>query len=177
MAGASLKKIASNNVKILKEIHTLSGLIVAISSLAIFLLHRPSNYKPFILFNVPLAIVQYVLETTGRPKYEQNKLVGTPNDLKLEGLTEYMFDLIYYTLLEDILMIVFGSNKVWWLYLAVPAFIGYKSFWLLKMGKNLLGLGRSKNVPVEEEPEQPQISKRQAKMEARGQKGKRKIVR
>ncbi|GMM38463.1 Snd2 protein [Saccharomycopsis crataegensis] len=182
MAGASQKKIAASNKKILKEIHLISCSILAISAVAVFAFHRPASVKPFVIFNIPLLVCQAILESTGRPKYgpEGSKLSGTVADLRQEGLTEYMFDIIYFTGIEDILMILCGSNKVWWLYIAIPAFAIYKSFWLLKLGKNLLGIGKGKGAPMQEDndvADEPTKSKRQAKMEARGQKGKRKVIR
>lgn len=193
MAGASQKKIAASNTKALKEIHILSGAINAIAIIAVFLLKRPANYKPFVILSIPLAFSQFTIEKSGRPVYgSDGRLVKTAIDLSQEGLTEYLFDIVYFTLIEDILMVLFGSNKVWWLFVAIPVFAIYKAWGILKYGKSLLGgfgggAGGAGSLPDangELDQQQqggvgvPGKSKRQAKLEARAQKGgKRKVIR
>ncbi|ODV96994.1 hypothetical protein PACTADRAFT_48776 [Pachysolen tannophilus NRRL Y-2460] len=168
MAGSSQKKQAVSNIQSLKEIHTLSLVINLVTLIVLFSFNRPSSKKIFIIFTIPLLICEYIIEKTGRPKYDSSgKLVSSGEDLKQSGLTEYMFDIIYFTLICDILMIVFGSNKVWYLYLAIPGFASYKLFGLIKAGRALLGGGSSKTENSTEE-QTPAKSKRQAKLEARG---------
>ena len=76
----------------------------------------------------PKYILQYSLEKFGRPKYTNgNSLVSSGEDIRLLGsLYEYYFDVIYLTWGFDILMIIFGSNKVWYGYLIIPGFAIYK---------------------------------------------------
>ncbi|CDK26069.1 unnamed protein product [Kuraishia capsulata CBS 1993] len=125
MAGAADKKQAVSNVKILKEIHLLTFSIQAISIVLVWYFHRPQSRWQSLVFSSPSWLCQYVLETTGRPKFAtkdgRETLVSAGQDLKQSGLVEYMFDIIYMTLICHILMWVFGSNKVWLLYLAVRA--------------------------------------------------------
>lgn len=166
-------------MKALKEIHLLSGAINALTIAAIFIFKRPANYLPYLILSIPLVLSQIVIEKSGRPVYGPDKrLARTPMDLSQAGLTEYLFDVIYFTLICDLLVIVLGSNKVWYLYLAIPGFAGYKIFTLVSYGRNLLGGGKPAVEPQAAEEAQPQEevkSKRQQKLEARG--GKKKIVR
>ena len=78
-----------------------------------------------------------------------------------------MFDTMYITWIIDILMIVLGTNKVWWLYSIIPGFAIFKVVGIIK------GFKGNKPETKPEEPEAPQKSKRQAKREA----NKNKVVR
>lgn len=160
MAGASQKKQAVNNVNVLRQIGIIAGVVNALSLIAIFIFRRPSSVKTFLVFSIPGWVCHYILESVGRPKFSEGKLVSAGQDLEQSGLTEYMFDIVYVTLLEDILMILFGSNKVWWLYTMIPAFAAYKVKGIFSSFK------QQPSAPVEEE-EVPQMSKRQAKLEKR----------
>ncbi|KAG7807034.1 hypothetical protein KL921_004458 [Ogataea angusta] len=131
MAGASDKKQAAANSSILRQLHLASVVVNVLALLALFLLHRPAAKKYYFIFSLPGLGCQYVLEKVGRPKYHTNPqgysvLSSAGQDLQQQGLTEYMIDIVYLTLIIDVLMILFGSNKVWLLLLAVPAYAGYK---------------------------------------------------
>ncbi|GMG39777.1 unnamed protein product [Ambrosiozyma monospora] len=187
MAGASDKKQATSNLKILKEIHLASAIINGLTLLSLFLLHRPSTKKYYFIFSIPAFICQYVIETTGRPTYTTTlqgyqQLVKSGQDLKQSGLTEYMFDLIYITLIIDLLLILFGSNKVWLLFLVVPGFAAFKLKGILGtllglVGFKGFGFGKSRTekeaaANAAAQQQQPVKSKRQQKLEARGNKPK-----
>lgn len=177
MAGAAEKKQAQRNLETLSSVHKLSGIINIIVIIFIFFLKRPTNGKKYyFLFSIPAFICEYVVEKIGRPKYSFNEdgykiLIKAGDDLQQAGLTEYMFDIIYLTLLIDILMIVFGSMKVWILLLIIPIYACWK---LKNIISAVLGLflpnWRSKkgdenvSTPVETK------SKRQQKLEKRAAK-------
>lgn len=55
------------------------------------------------------------------------RLSRSGDDILGEGLYEYMFDVIYVTWLCDVLMVVFGSYKAWFLFMAVPGYFIYKA--------------------------------------------------
>lgn len=101
-------------------------------------------------------------------------MVKSGEDIRLKGsLYEYYFDVIYITWFLDILMIIFGTNKVWYLYLVIPGFAIYKL-----SGFILPFIKKNKN-PTAQEAEQDQrgasgntaTSKRQQKLQARREKG------
>lgn len=81
-----------------------------------------------------------------------------------------MFDTIYITWLCDILMAVFGSTKVWWLYAVVPVFFVFK---VCSIARSFFGK-QNADAPVAEA--EPTKSKRQTKTEKK-QKQKIKHVR
>ncbi len=177
MAGASDKKQATSNARILKEIHLLAHAVNIVTLFVLFYFNRPSSKKLYFIFSLPSAASEIILEKIGRPKYQTNKqgysvLKKAGEELKQSGLTEYMFDIIYLTLIIDVLLITTGSNKVWWLYLVVPGFAAFKLKTILG---TLLQLVRGPNAPEETARDGPQTrskSKRQEKMETRKQKQK-----
>lgn len=164
MASQSGKKTAQANLQTLKELHVISLIINVLALVTILYLGRPKSVWPFLVFSLPSLGCQYVLESSGRPKYTieagQPKLIKSGDDIKGPGLFEYMFDAIYITWLCDVLMIVFGSNKIWWLYMVIPGFIVYKVSFL---AKSFIGKRAPNPTPTKEE--EPTKSKRQAKAE------------
>lgn len=176
MASSSIKKIASSNNQTLKQLHSIAGVIILISILVLYALRRPTNYKPFIIFQIPSVACQYVIEKSGRPKYQLDpvngyeKLVKGGSDLNQQGLFEYMFDVIYVTLGLNILMLIFGSNKVWYLYVIIPGFAVYKvSDIIMPFFKKLKLEGGDQNNLI---PNANEKSKRQQKLEKNPRKQK-----
>lgn len=173
MASLSGKKTAAANVQTLKELHSISIAINFVCILALFVFQRPASKWKYVFFSIPAFGCQYVLEKSGRPVYTQDSVSSAPklarsgDDLKGPGLFEYMFDCIYVTWICDVLMVIFGSNKVWLLFLAVPGFLAYK---VSALAKSFFGKSAAP-VPAQKEAA-PEKSKRQMKMEQRGQKQK-----
>ncbi|ODQ79416.1 hypothetical protein BABINDRAFT_161818 [Babjeviella inositovora NRRL Y-12698] len=173
MAGASDKKLAVANTQTLKSVHTVSLAINVLALLVLFVFHRPGSKKPFIFFSLPLVGAEYAIERFGRPKYDGKVVVLAGADLTQQGVTEWLFDIVYFTLALDVLMILFGSNKVWWLWLAIPGYAGYKSFGFLKGLKEMFMGSSSGKKAAEGAKVEPTKSKRQAKMEARSQRAEK----
>lgn len=188
MAGAADKKQAQRNTETLASVHKLSAIVNVLAILCVFVLRRPRSGKLyFIFFSIPALFCQYTVEKVGRPKYTTNSdgykvLVRAGEDLQQAGLTEYMFDIIYLTLLIDILMCLFGSMKVWWILLVVPGFAAWK---LKGIVGTVLGMflpslrggrsgGQSATTDATGEADGAAAgkSKRQLKMEKRGNKQK-----
>lgn len=128
MASQSSKKTAQANTTTLNQLHAISAGINLAVLIIVYFFRRPSNYKPWVLFSLPSWFFQYTLEKSGRPTYQGNKLVRSGEDIHHEGLYEYFFDIIYVTWILDILMVILGTNYVWFLYLAIPGYAGYKIF-------------------------------------------------
>jgi hypothetical protein len=188
MAGAAEKKQAQRNLETLSSVHKLSAIVNAITLLSLFLLGRPSSGKKwYFIFSIPAFACQYIAEKIGRPRYNINAdgykvLVRAGDDLQQAGLTEYMFDIIYLTLLIDILTVVFGTMKVWYLLLVVPAYACWKLKGVFSMALGVLqmfipGLKFSRGKKPEgaagvngSGEEEPLKSKRQQKMEKRANK-------
>lgn len=63
--------------------------------------------------------LQFQLESVGTPRFdEKGGVITSGSDLGQEGLTEYMFDVIYLTWGIQIL-VAFTTTYAWWLYLLV----------------------------------------------------------
>lgn len=177
MASLSSKKTATANEQTLKELHLISLVINVLAILSLFILKRPQSKWKYIIFSLPAFGSQFILEKSGRPLFSvdglsgQKKLLKSGDDIKGPGLFEYMFDCIYVTWFCDILMLVFGSNKVWFFFLVIPGYIAYKVGNLAKsfFGGKKLAVAEL-NSAVENAPQGK--SKRQTKLELRGQKQK-----
>ncbi|OBA19573.1 DUF788-domain-containing protein [Metschnikowia bicuspidata var. bicuspidata NRRL YB-4993] len=178
MASLSSKKTAAKNANTLKELHVISLAVNVLVLLALFVFKRPASKWKYVLFSTPAFACQYVLEKSGRPVFSKDLVTGTQrlvksgDDIKGPGLFEYMFYCIYITWLCDVLMLVFGSNKVWLLYLVIPFYGAYK---VSTIARSFMGnkSAPGQPVPAEEKPSQLAKSKRQAKLEKRGQQSQR----
>ena len=105
------------------------------------------------------------MDYSGNPKLER-----AGDDIRGPRLYENMFDIIYITFVLDVIMIVFGTNYGWWLYSVIPAYAGFKLFGLVKP---FLSKGKSTKQGDEtglKEEKKDGVSKRQQKLQARGQK-------
>ncbi|KAK6465479.1 hypothetical protein DFJ63DRAFT_22589 [Scheffersomyces coipomensis] len=180
MASQSGKKQATSNVKTLQELHLISLAINVLSIIALFIFKRPSNWFPWIIISLPSWGLQYFIEKGGRPRFnDEGKLLRVGDDLKLSGsLYEYFFDVIYVTWILDILMIVFGTNFIWWIYLIIPGFAGYKIWGFIapflfksKGGAAAVPKGLSESTDNESNDANNGKSKRRQKLEARRDKG------
>jgi hypothetical protein len=130
------------------------------------------TFLPYLLLTAPALALEIFLETSSRPKYTTDS-TGIPllrtagGDLEAKGLTEYFWDVIYWTWINLSLVILFG-NRAWWLYLAVPAYSVYTAATTIGGVKGMLqGLGGA-GAEGETAGAGGQ-SKREAKREKRGQ--------
>lgn len=180
MASGSTKKLAVANTKTLNQLHLITLIINVISIFVIFVFKRPSSYKPWLILSIPSFIIEYNLEKSGRPKYVTEgsgvqKLIRSGDDIHQSGgLFEYFFDVVYLTWGFNILMIVIGSNKIWWLYLIIPGFVIYKLYgivspFILKRKESAQAVGEDQQQ--QQQQQSSGTSKRQQKLQARREKG------
>lgn len=137
MAQKAKKDRARSNAAALNNLH-LGALIVNGLFLLTHFLFRPRSLWLYGLLAAPSLVCQYVLEVSGRPKYDPatKALRSAGEDLAAPGLTEYMFDVIWVTWASTVLAALFG-NWGWLLWVVVP---GYG----LYLGSSLLGMGKQK---------------------------------
>lgn len=132
--------------------------------LRFFFLSR--SLTPYLLLSAPALVLEFYLDRLGRPSYAaDDSLRRAGEDLEAKGLTEFMWDVVYWTWINVALVILFG-NRAWWLYLVVPVYSTYLAATTLGGMKGLLGgmggaAGDGTAAPEVE-------SKRQRKMEKRG---------
>src|SRR4051812_40802615 len=115
MAQKAKKDRAKANSVALNNLH-----IGSLASNAVFLLFwlvfRSRSLWLYGILSLPSFICEAVLETTGRPKYEANGALRTAGeDMANQGLTEYMFDIVWVTWASQILVIALG-NYAWLLW-------------------------------------------------------------
>ncbi|KAH8673944.1 hypothetical protein BX600DRAFT_220830 [Xylariales sp. PMI_506] len=139
MAQKARKDRAKSNAEALKNLHL--GTLVINGVFVLFnLLFKRRSLLLYVLLSIPSFICEYVLESSGRPKYDPstNALKTAGEDLNASGLTEYMFDVIWVTWASVVLVILFG-NWGWLLWAVVPAFAVFKGYGLLGAARGMAG--------------------------------------
>lgn len=123
----------------------------------------------YVVFSLPALGIEYWFETIGRPKYAENgELKKSGEDLEAKGLTEFMWDVLYWTWACIAAAALLG-NGAWYMYAAVPAYAMWMaSTVLLGMRNNMAGK-RNQDTASGEVVDGGE-SKRQKKLEKRGQK-------
>ncbi|KAJ2961333.1 hypothetical protein NQZ79_g3389 [Umbelopsis isabellina] len=169
MANASSKKIASANVK------TLANLRMGFFAVNCFyvlwrglLYWKTFSFSTLLAYALTSGLTFYlytVLKNAGSPRYNvDGSIQSGGDDLNAEGLTAYMFDIIYITWFVHITTAVI-SGKFWYTYIVIPAYAAFK-LWPY-IAPYLKGSSNEQSA----EPSGPQKSKRQTKMEERAKKG------
>ncbi|KAL1861024.1 hypothetical protein Plec18167_003693 [Paecilomyces lecythidis] len=166
MAQKAAKSLAARNTSLLLRTHITTLSLHAIFLLLHWLFNRPRSLLPYFIFTFPTLAIEFYLERLGRPKYNpaDGSLRSAGEDLGASGLTEYMWDVLYWTWGCMGAVCIFG-DKAWWLWVVVPLY----SVWLAwttftGMRSGLAGMGGAGAGDVGAAPE----SKRQKKMEKRG---------
>ena len=126
---------------------------------------RSLGFTLYLILSAPALGLEYWLESIGRPKYDQaGDLQRAGEDLDAPGLTEFFWDVIYWTWINIVAVVIIG-NVAWWAYLLVPAYAIYAAVTTAQGVRGALsgsaGVGKDTEVPQGQ-------SKRQQKMEARG---------
>ncbi|TID13107.1 DUF788 domain protein [Venturia nashicola] len=124
------------------------------------------SFWRYALFSFPALFIQFWFERIGRPVYgsEPGDLRKSGEDLEAKGLTEWMWDVLYWTYGCILFAAVIG-DRAWWLYITVPvysAYLAYTTFTGVRQG--MAGMAG----PASAEEGTTTQSKRQAKLEKRG---------
>ena len=166
MAGKARKDLAKSNAAALLTLH-LSSLALN-STFVLFSLFRSRSLLTYTVLSLPAFAAQYVLETAGRPKYTtlngKTSLRTAGEDLGAQGLTEYMFDIIWVTWACLVSALVFG-DRGWWLYAVVPVFAVWKGWGLLGAARGLMGGGQGAAVQQQQE-QAPAMNRKQRRAQA-----------
>ncbi|KAF4123108.1 Protein of unknown function (DUF788) [Geosmithia morbida] len=142
MAQKAKKDLAKSNTASLNSLHIGTATVHAIF-LAFNFLIRSRSLLAYALLSAPSLICEYVLERSGRPRYDPSTkaLRSSGEDLHAQGLTEYMFDVVWVTWASLVLVVLFG-NWGWLLWTVLPAYGLY-------LGSGLLGMGRQKMAELQ----------------------------
>ncbi|MCJ1364659.1 hypothetical protein MMC16_003774 [Acarospora aff. strigata] len=164
------KQLAARNSAIITRTHLISLGINALFILLRFLLFRStatrSTFLLYAILSFPAFLIEFWFERIGRPTFAPNGELKRPGeDLEAKGLTEYLWDVLYWTWGCIGIASVLG-NKAWWMWTAIPlysAWLAYTTFGGMRQGlAGMTGAG-----------DQPPAggsggSNRQRKMEKRG---------
>ena len=151
MAQKAKKDRAKANATTLNNLHI--GTLVANGLFILFsLLFRSRSLLAYLLCSIPAFIAEFVLEKTGRPKYDATTkaLKNSGEDLAAQGLTEYLFDVVWVTWFSLISVMVFG-NWGWIVWSVVPAYGAYKGYGLLGMARGMMGGAQTGQMPEEQQ--------------------------
>ncbi|KAI5819231.1 hypothetical protein BZA77DRAFT_276162 [Pyronema omphalodes] len=167
MANKASKSLARQNSATLNRTH-LTTLCIHLIFILYRLLFRRGSITKYILLSLPSLVIEFYLERLGRPVYRGTEMIKPGEDLAAKGLTEYLWDIVYSTWIVLGLVAVVGE-WAWWAGLIVPAYAMYLAWGLYKgfMGGQMPGMPQ---MGAQEE-QQGEKSKRQAKMEGRGDRG------
>ncbi|KAI1496704.1 hypothetical protein F5X99DRAFT_58095 [Biscogniauxia marginata] len=140
MAQKARKDKAKANATALANLH-IGMLIVNTLFVLSHLLFRKRSILLYVLLSLPSFICEYILESSGRPKYDPTTkaLKSAGEDLSAPGLTDYMFDVIWVTWASVVLVIFFG-NWAWLLWAVVPAYGAYKGFGLFSAARGMAAM-------------------------------------
>ncbi|KAK0928947.1 hypothetical protein LTR29_017212 [Friedmanniomyces endolithicus] len=180
MAQKVQKTQAARNTTTLNRTHLISLAIYLLFLLtSTFLFTR--NLLPFILLNLPALAIEVWFERIGRPTYtppspstststsggRDLRKAGEPLDAK--GLTEWMWDIVYWSWGNTVLVAIAG-NWAWWLYAVVPlysAWLGWSTYAGVRQGFSGVSAGAG-GAGTGDGGGVGGQSKRQAKMERKG---------
>jgi len=168
MARSSEKKLAAQNARTMSSLWR--GFLIVN---AIYLLYRVwYHYATFSWWLVAMyaascgisVLLLRQLNAMATATFDESGLiVDGGQDLAQEGITSYMFDVIYVTWFVH-LSTALVSDLFWWLYLVIPAFALYKIVMLVR-STGLLGGGQDPPGPPEP------LSKTQLKKQKRAEAG------
>lgn len=108
-----------------------------------------------------------MFEQNSRPTLGPNgDIQRAGDDLEAKGLTEYMFDVLYWSWGCIVLTAIFG-NRLWWLWAAIPVYSVYAAYTTFTgVRGSLSGMASAAGEP--EGANTTGTSKRQQKLEKRG---------
>lgn len=132
-----------------------------------FLVFRSSraSYLLYLILSSPAIAIQFWLEKIGRPRNTPNGDLKAGEDLDAKGLTEYLWDVLYWTWACVVLAALFG-DKAWWAWVVIPLYSIW-SAWTTFNGVRQ-GLGGMGPQGAGEGANGSETSNRQKKMEKRG---------
>ncbi|KAI9711568.1 MAG: hypothetical protein M1820_002133 [Bogoriella megaspora] len=117
MAQKAAKTLAARNTSILNRTLLLTLGFHGIFLLLRFLLLKRSLIR-YLLLSSPALIIQFWFERIGRPTHGVNgELKRSGEDLEAKGLTEWMWDVLYWTY-GCLLFVILLGDSAWWLYVS-----------------------------------------------------------
>ena len=151
------------NTATLTRTHLISAVLHTLFLLLrVLLLSRSLRLYGFLCS--PAFILEFYLDRLGRPSHTPDgSLKSAGEDLDAKGLTEYMWDVVYWTWINLVLVLLLGDGA-WWLFLVIPSYSTYLAVTTVGGMKRLF-----EGIPEARENGAGSAgSKRQHKLEKRG---------
>lgn len=166
MAKSAAKQLTTRNTARLKQTHLITLAINSAFILLRFTFRRSLSLKRYTLLSLPALAIEAYLHILATPSFSPDgDIRSAGSDLNEKGLTEFMWDVVYWTWINLGLVMILG-NWAWWLYLVVPGYAVYALVTTFSGVKNMLGgMGAA---GADGEGGAAGQSKRQQKMEKRG---------
>ncbi|KAK1139530.1 hypothetical protein N8T08_000670 [Aspergillus melleus] len=165
MAQKAAKTLAARNASLLLRTHIITLGLHVVFLILHWTFNRPRSMTPYYLLACPTLAIEFYLDRLGRPQFNaaDGSLRSPGEDLGAAGLTEYMWDVLYWTWGCIGAVCVFG-DRGWWLWTVIPLYsvwLAYTTVTGMKSGfAGMGGAGDAEPAGAE--------SKRQKKMEKRG---------
>lgn len=163
------KQLAAHNTQALTRMHLISlgnNLLFLLLRLIVFRASYTRNTLIlYVLLSAPALAIEFWLEKIGRPTHAENGELKRPGeDMDAKGLTEFMWDVLYWTW-ACVAAAAFVGNKAWWMYAIIPIYsVWMASSTILSMRQGMTGMTGQGEGGGESTGE----SKRQKKLEKRG---------
>ncbi|KAB5593424.1 Transcription factor TFIID complex subunit 8 c-term domain-containing protein [Ceratobasidium theobromae] len=175
MANASAKKVAAQNEVAIRNLQI--GMLIAnvLYWVLRFFFRGPVLARGpttlYILTFIPTAVLYRHLTSIGLPRKEPKTgaLISPGEDLNQSGITEWCWDIIYVTWGCAVGSSLLG-NWVWWLYLVIPGYAGFKVYTKF-VGPMFFNKGASASAEGDAADGPSGPSKRQQKLQQRAEKG------
>lgn len=122
-------------------------------------------------------VIEFYLDRVGRPQFNPDgSLRSAGEDLNATGLTEYMWDVLYWTN-GCILAACALNDRAWWLWMVIPVYSVYLAYTtVMGVKKGFAGMGGG-GGGADGEVHEGAKSKTQMKKEKRGDRPKQRAVR
>ncbi|ODH13558.1 hypothetical protein ACO22_07138 [Paracoccidioides brasiliensis] len=169
MAQKAAKTLAARNATLLNRTHLTTLSLHLLYLLLHHFFNRPRSLIPYFLLTFPTLLIEFYLERLGRPRYNatDGSLQSAGEDLDAPGLTEYTWDVLYWTWGCMGAVCVF-NDRAWWLWVVVPLYTVwslYTTFLGVQEGMQGMGGGVDDGAGAGAGVRE---SKRQKKLEKRG---------
>ena len=105
--------MAQKNAQTLNRTHLIALGVNAFYLLLSLLIFRKRSLLKYFLLNGPALIFEFWFERVARPTYQDGELKRAGEDLEAKGLTEWMWDIEYWTWGNVVLVANLG-DWAWW---------------------------------------------------------------
>lgn len=119
----------------------------------------------YFFLSAPALLIQFWFEKIGRPVFgsQPGDLRKSGEDLDAAGLTDFLWDVLYWTY-GCLFVAAIVGDRGWWLYAIIPVYSAYSAYTTFTGARqSMAGIGGPANEGGSTAP-----SKRQQKMDKRG---------